>query len=294
MQEKKILGKGLSALIGENNTVLQSNTNFLYLDINNIIPNPNQPRKTFPEHEIAELSDSIKIHGILQPIIVTRQSQSSNNYIIVAGERRWRASIQAKLQTLPAIVLDKEESSTYEISLVENIQRQDLNSIEEAQAYDYLIKTFDYTQDDIAKKVSKSRSHVANTLRLLSLPQEVKDMIIDGRLSYGHAKTIASSEDPLKLANEILQNNLTVRQAEALTKSLKTKSGDNIIEISPHKRRFDKDADILEIERLLSDNLGLKVYVNDTSRGGQVVINFNTLDDLDTIIQKITHSGLNF
>jgi ParB family chromosome partitioning protein len=292
--EKRALGKGLSALISENVIGINDDSyqSLIEIDINHIDLNPNQPRKLFDEQEIAELADSIKELGLIQPIIVRKLS--SHQYQLIAGERRLTACKKAGLSKISAIVHSADSNQSAEIALVENIQRQDLTPLEEATAYDSLIKRFSYTQEALAKKVGKSRSHIANTLRLLNLPEDIKAMINNKKLSAGHARAILNSPNPEELAKKIVNDNLSVRDAENLKKPQKEQNRHKNLIQQGAEKHFTKDSDLLEIETMLSQSLGMKVSINDTQQGGQIVIDFDTLEQLDFIIQRLGSDVRNF
>lgn len=282
-QERRALGKGLSALLSTGDLDVNpnnDNTNqVVELDVNLIVPNQNQPRKNFSDIELKELADSIKEFGILQPIILKK---SGENYELIAGERRLRASKLAGLTKIPAIIRDYDLKQSFELALIENLQREDLNPMEEAIAYDKLMSSYSYTQLELSSKLGRSRSYIANTLRLLNLPEEVKVQLIDGKISAGHARAILKSNEPQKLTDRIIEQNLSVRDSEKLAKEPNLSHFD-------HERKYPvtKDHDLLEIEQMLTSKLGVKVMVKDTPRGGQVIINFNSLEELDGLIQLL-------
>lgn len=300
----KGLGKGLSALMGEeySQTVSTSNTpdrpdNTLPLD--QIVPGIFQPRTHFDEEFINELADSIEKNGVMQPIIVRPKAGQAGIYEIIAGERRWRASKLAKLTKIPVIIRDIDDKLALELALVENVQRQDLNALEEAAGYQRLIDDFSYTQETIARTVGKSRSHVANLLRILGLPEEVRGFIRQGSLTIGHAKAIAGSKDLLQLANQIVRDGLTVRQAETLAKgedidTPQTQSNSAISKSAqgPAKMKMkDKDADIIALEATLSESLGLNVSINVFgSQQGEVLIRYGSLTQLDEVLRRLSGS----
>jgi ParB family chromosome partitioning protein len=278
--EGRGLGRGLSALIGdeagsakgEARTQRMLPTAFLR-------PNRFQPRKTFEQEELRDLAASIREKGVLQPILVRPVAGDPNVFEIVAGERRWRAAQLAKVHDVPVVVREMGDGEALELAIVENVQREDLNAIEEAAAYHELMDRFSYTQERMADEVGKSRSHIANTVRLLKLPEAVKTMIRDGRLSAGHARTLIGLDDPEARAREIVEGALNVRQAEQRSKS---KSG-----IPPKPRA--KDADTRALESSLSNTLGLKVEVVDKGKkGGELKIHYRTLEQLDDLIQRLS------
>jgi ParB family chromosome partitioning protein len=289
MKKATGLGRGLSALIDEavrppkaEGTVSAGGVRAI--EIGRIRPNPLQPRKNFDDDALAELTASIVERGILQPILVRAIDEG---FEIIAGERRWRAAQKAQLHQIPAIVRDFDESVTAEIALIENIQREDLNAIEEAEGYRQLIGRFGHGQDAVAKIVGKSRSHVANLLRLLALPNSVKEMLLRGDISMGHARAILTSPEPEQLAQEIAKNGLSVRQAEQLAKQVKPGAGRDIAGAVERSQR-PVDADLAALERQLGDLLGLRVKVAHGKNGGTVVLHYSSLDQLDLICQRLS------
>ena len=299
MSEKKPasgLGRGLAALLDEAvrpkppegaapNEQEESARGVREVEIGRIRPNPAQPRMQFDEESITELADSIAERGVLQPILLR---PDGDNFQLVAGERRWRAAQRARLHTIPAIVREIDDSTAAEIALIENIQRQDLNAIEEAEGYKQLIDRYAHTQDEVAKLVHKSRSHVANLLRLLELPTAVKQSLLRGDISMGHARAIATAPDPEALAQEIVAKGLSVRQAEALAKRRKPGIADSIARASARRERQSSDADIAALERQLGDLLGLKVKVASDGNRGTVTLHYSSLDQLDLICQRLS------
>lgn len=291
MSDKKHgLGRGLSALLGDSPRPQQDPTSVSAgkgvqtIEIARIRPNPAQPRKHFDEEALAELAASIADHGVLQPILVRA---SGEGFVIIAGERRWRAAQRAQLHAIPAIIRDESEASSAEIALIENVQRQDLNAIEEAEGYRTLIATYGHGQDAVGKLVGKSRSHVANLLRLLDLPDDVRQLLMRGDISMGHARAIASNEDPSALAQRIVAEGLSVRQAEQLAKKVKPGAGADFGRASA-RNAHPADADLAALERQLGDMLGLKVKVSHSGRGGTVSLGYSTLDQLDMICQRLS------
>ena len=279
------LGRGLSALIGEpeEGGVAPSRT-VARLPIAELKPNPDQPRRRFDEGEIDELAASLRTHGIVQPLLV-RPDPSGEGWQIVAGERRWRAAQKARIHDAPVVVReDLGDSDVLEIALVENVQRADLDPVEEARAYARLIRDFGHTQERLAEVVGKSRSHLANTLRLLTLPEEVLKLLGDGALTAGHARALVGVEDPGALAMEIVTRGLTVREAEALAKRGK----------APPRRRTrkpGKDSDTEALEADLSAAIGMAVRIEHregTEGAGELRIRYRTLDDLDGLCRLLT------
>ncbi len=254
------------------------------IEIGRIRPNPAQPRVHFDEESIAELSQSIAERGVLQPVLLR---PDGGDFQLVAGERRWRAAQRARLHTIPAIIREIDNSTSAEIALIENVQRQDLNAIEEADGYRKLIETYGHTQDEVAKLVHKSRSHVANLLRLLELPSGVKQSLLQGDISMGHARAILTAEDPEELASEIVAKGLSVRQAEALAKRHRTDTGEASGPTEP-KQSQARDADLAALERQLGDMVGLKVKVANDGTRGTVTLHYSSLDQLDMICQRLS------
>jgi ParB family chromosome partitioning protein len=257
------------------------------IDIARIRPNPNQPRVQFDEEALDELADSIRERGVLQPILLRPEGE---DYLIIAGERRWRAAQRAPLHSIPALVREIDDSTTAEIALIENIQRLDLNPLEEAEGYRQLIQRHGHTQDDVGKLVHKSRSHVANLLRLLDLPEFVRQSLLQGDISMGHARAVATSEDPEELTREIIAKGLSVRQAEQRARREKNRPGPgyDIGRASARNAAKVADADLDALERQLGDMLGLKVQVSHKGQGGAVTLHYSTLDQLDMICQRLS------
>ena len=280
------LGMGLSALLGDAARAPSANNDeperggVREVELARIRPNPNQPRIRFSEESIAELAKSIAERGVLQPILLRPEG---DGFQIVAGERRWRAAQKARLHTIPAIIHEIDEATTAELALIENIQREDLNAIEEAEGYRQLIDRYGHTQEDVGKLVHKSRSHVANLLRLLDLPVAVRQSLLQGDISMGHARAVAAAPDPEALTREIVAKGLSVRQAE--TRAKRAKQG-------PRELVLDKsravDPDLAALERQLADMLGLKVQVTHKGQGGTVALHYSNLDQLDMICQRLS------
>ena len=284
------LGRGLSALIGEqaprpDGEAVAEQRGVREVQVGRIRPNPNQPRTLFTEEAIAELAESIADRGVLQPILLR---PSGDGYEIVAGERRWRAAQKARLHTIPAIVREFDDSAAAEIALIENIQREDLNPLEEAEGYRQLVKRYGHGQDEVARLVHKSRSHVANLLRLLDLPEFVRQSLLQGDISMGHARAVAAAEDPEALTREILAKGLSVRQAEALAKRVRPGAGTGFTQASARNANKRTDADLEALERQLSDMVGLKVRVSHNGSAGTVTLHYSSLDQLDMICQRLS------
>jgi len=286
MKKATGLGRGLSALIDEAVRPAKaegegSGTGVREIEVARIRANPLQPRKNFDESALSELTSSIVERGVLQPILVR---SVEDGFEIVAGERRWRAAQKAQLHKIPAIVRDFDEGSVAEIALIENVQREDLNAIEEAEGYRQLIGRYRHSQEAVGKLVGKSRSHITNLLRLLDLPDSVKQMLLRSDISMGHARAIVSAPEPEVLAHEIVKNGLSVRQAEQLAK--RAKPGRAAQQPSADTRPV--DADLAALERQLGDLLGLRVKVAHGKSGGTVALHYSTLDQLDLICQRLS------
>jgi ParB family chromosome partitioning protein len=248
--------------------------------------NPDQPRKRFDDKDLEELTNSVKQKGLIQPILVRPIPGTPNAYQIVAGERRWRASQRAELKEVPVVVRELNDQEVLEISIIENVQRADLNAIEEARGYKALMEQFGHTQEDIAKVIGKSRSHVANTLRLLALPPRVRDMVYEGKLSAGHARAIASAPDPEALADRIIEAGLTVREAEALARQAHEESGAEAG--SRGGRPPGKDSNVLALEAEVTASLGLEVDIRHKSDGaGEVKIRYSQLSQLEDVCRRL-------
>ena len=272
---KKGLGRGLSSLIGETKT--EKNTSKVL--ISDLIRNKYQPRKTFDAASLEELTTSIKERGIIQPIIVRRSEQQKSKYEIIAGERRWLAAQNAGLHEVPVVVTEADDLKSLEFAIVENVQRHDLNAIEEAQGYQKLITEFAYDQEKVSKFIGKSRSHVANCLRLLSLPFEVIKLIEDSKLTQGHAKVLVGLENSIFIAKKIIEKKLSVRQAESLVKIFKSKR---------NRKNSQKDPNLSQLELSISDKLGLNVLIkNKKNNSGSIIFNYKDLDQLNKIIEVI-------
>ena len=288
MKKVSGLGRGLSALIDESVRPVRQGgaavNGVRNVEIGRIRPNPSQPRRHFDEQAMAELAASIAERGLLQPILLR---SVGDDFEIVAGERRWRAAQKAQLHLIPAIVRELDDEASAEIALIENVQREDLSAIEEAEGYDKLIKTYGHTQEVVAKLVGKSRSHVANLLRLLDLPEAVRQMLLRGDISMGHGRAIASSPNAEALARDIVANGLSVRQAEDRARA--GRSGNGKVETKSAKPdRRPVDADLAALERQLGDLLGLRVKVAHGKSGGTVALHYSSLDQLDMICQRLS------
>ena len=274
-KNKKGLGRGLSSLIGDVKTTSVNNK----LSLSDIIRNRFQPRKNFDKDHLEELSNSIKERGVVQPIIVRKSNQSSGKYEIIAGERRWLASQNAGLHEIPAVIIEADDLKSLEFAIVENVQRHDLNSIEEAQGYQRLMDEFGYDQDKVAKFIGKSRAHVANCIRLLTLPNDVIKLIETDQLSQGHAKILVGLENAYLFAKKIIQKKLSVRQSENLIRLFK----------NPKKSKIDSNSSNLrDLEEILEKKLGIKVLIrNKKNNSGTIVFDYRDLDQLNRLIEII-------
>ena len=289
MAKKAGLGRGLSALMEEmGTTAAVERRDALLLPVAAIAPNSRQPRRHFDEQALAELADSIRVRGVLQPILV--RPLADGRHEIVAGERRWRASQLAGLHEIPALLRPFTESDSFEVALIENVQRQDLNAVEEAEGYHRLTSEYHLTQQRVAELVGKSRSHVANLLRLVELPDDVLDLLRSGQLTFGHAKAILAAADPPALAAEAVARGWTVRQTEAAARRshqpAAPAAGAQMAGASSN-RQAPKDADTEALEYQLSDTLGLPVAIEAVGGKGCLTIRFSDLDQLDAIIARL-------
>ncbi|MDX1923869.1 MAG: ParB/RepB/Spo0J family partition protein [Rickettsiaceae bacterium] len=285
--KNKGLGKGLAALISQQNGDLgakEQETGPQMVNIKNIEPNKFQPRKMFDEDTIAELASSIAQHGIIQPII-TRKIPESNKYQIIAGERRWRAALLVGLDEVPIISRDIDDKELAEQALIENIQRQNLNPVEEANAYHELMQKYQYSQEQLSKSLGKSRSHVANMLRVTTLPDSVKKYLEEGKISFGHAKVIAGHEKAELIAKEIISGELSVRKTEDLIKDFSQKSNNTP---RAKSKEIENVGDLKAIEDSLTDILGLRVKIENQGSSGRVIISFNNYVQLDDIIETLS------
>ncbi len=282
---RRRLGRGLAALIGEIDRSIEPAVANVRSDahapIEMLRPNPRNPRRQFGEADLTDLAQSIREHGVVQPVIVRPVAGEAGQYEIIAGERRWRAAQRAGLSEIPVLVREVNDRTALELAIVENVQRADLNPLEEASGYQQLIDEHNYTQADLGQVIGKSRSHVANTLRLLRLPDEVRSLLADGALSAGHARTLVTAPDPERLARRIVEEGLSVRQAEALSQQPSSTNS------RARKEIVEKDADTVALERLLSDATGLKVSVAHKDKGGEVRISYRSLDQLDELCRRL-------
>ena len=274
-QIKKGLGRGLSSLIGE--TKIESKTN--KLSLSDIVPNKFQPRKSFDEENLDDLTNSIKERGVIQPIIVRKSSSDSSQYEIIAGERRWLAARKAGLHDIPVVVTEADDLKSLEFAIVENVQRHDLNPLEEAQGYKRLIDEFNYDQEKVSKFIGKSRSYITNSLRLLNLPKEVLDFVETKKITAGHAKILVGLENASFIANKIIEKKLSVRQTENFVKLFKKSSKKNI---------FSKDPNIIDLEKSVADKIGVSVLIkNSKVNKGTITFSYQDLNQLNKIIEII-------
>ena len=274
-KSKKGLGRGLSSLIGDSEKI----DNKKNVSISSLVRNKYQPRKKFDETSLEELTNSIRARGIIQPIIVRPSSNNINQFEIVAGERRWQAAQYAGLHEVPVVVINADNLKTLEFAIVENVQRKDLNPIEEAEGYKRLIDEFSYDQDKVSKFIGKSRAHISNCLRLLTLPQEIIELIIDEKLSQGHAKILVGLDNAALLAKKIISKKLSVRQTEGLVRVLKSYSRGS-------SNR--KDPNILNLEEELSNKIGMRVFVkNKKNNTGTITLEYKAADQLDRLVEII-------
>ena len=284
---KRRLGRGLAALIGEMDQPVPVGEPQRTVSADRIIPiefiarSQRNPRRHFDENELQDLAASIRQHGIVQPVVV--RTVGVNRYEIIAGERRWRAAQLAGFTDVPVIVRDVDDRTALELAIVENVQRSDLNPLEEAMGYEQLIAEHGYTQNDLGEIIGKSRSHVANSLRLLKLPDPVRDMLADGSLSAGHARALVSTSDPANLARMIVSKGLSVRDAERLAQNDIKSQG----EATEKRPAAEKDSDTVALERSLSDALGLDVKINHKGGSGQIRIAYRTLEQLEAVCRLL-------
>ena len=274
-KNKKGLGRGLSSLIGDTDTKVIKNK----VSVSSLIRNKFQPRKNFNEESLKELTDSIRERGVIQPIIVRRSKDETDKYEIIAGERRWLASQNAGLHEVPIVEIEADDLKSLEFAIVENVQRNDLNAIEEAKGYERLINEFYYDQEKVSKFIGKSRSHIANSLRLLSLPLEVVSLIERGKLSQGHAKVLVGMDNAKFLATKIVDKKMSVRQAENLIRFLKNK---------PLKRVDNKDPNILSLEKNLAEKTGITAIIqNKKNNSGYIKFEYKDIDQLNRLIEVL-------
>ena len=276
------LGRGLSALLSVDAIApkVEAQGDIRYININDVSPGPFQPRQIFDPEHLEDLAKSIEKQGILQPLIVRPLQNQVTNYEIVAGERRWQAAKKAGLSQVPVLVKELSDRQTLEVAITENVQRADLNPIEEAEGYKRLMDDFSYTQEEVSQNVGKSRSHVANTVRLLALPEKIRHYLESGQLTAGHARALLTSSDPEALAEKIIHQKLNVRQTEQAAKSRKKES----------QGPLSQDADIASLEEVLTQHLGLQARIDQKGQGGEIRIIFKNMDQLDRLTTHL--SGL--
>lgn len=277
------LGRGLATLIGDMGTEaadFRKSQSPRHLPIEFLRANPRNPRHSFDASDLDDLANSVREKGIVQPILVRAVADTNDSYEIIAGERRWRAAQKAALHEVPVVVVEASDKEALELAIIENVQRSDLNALEEARGYHQLVEEYGYGAADLANAIGKSRSHVANTLSLLKLPPSVQEYLREGKLTAGHARALINTEDPEAIAKKIVEAGLTVREAENLRR---TQSGKG----KAASAKSHKDADTLAIEKSLSDHLGLAVTINHRSNGGAVQIAYKTLEQLDGICRRL-------
>ena len=277
MNKENKLGMGLGALLSTTNNKNETNNNVQKINISQIVPNPLQPRKNFKNEELKELSSSIKNQGLIQPIIV--KPTDDNQFQIIAGERRWRACQLNGMHEVDCVIKDLDETSVLEAALIENIQREDLNVIEEANAYKGLINIKNINNESLAKLIGKSPSHVSNTLRLLELDKKIQEMVINGYLSMGHARALIGVPDAINKANEIVEKKLSVRQTEKITSEFKNNK----------KNKTEKDPNITDLEKELSDKIGLRTSIqfNESGSSGSLTLYYSDLNQLDDLMKRL-------
>ena len=277
-KNKKGLGRGLSSLIGDGDARTSNDK----ISISSIIPNQNQPRKIFDKEALNELANSIKERGIIQPLIVRKSNIHVDKFELIAGERRWQAAQLSDLHDVPVIVIDADNLKSLELAIIENVQRKDLNPIEEAESYKNLIDNFSYDQEKVSKFIGKSRSHISNSLRLLTLPAKLIEMIRIGKISQGHAKILIGLENAILLAEKIVKKKLSVRQAESLVRLIKNSSS---------KFYRSKDSNIIATENELADKIGMRVILNNKkNNSGTLSFQYKGIDQLDRLINIIKNN----
>ena len=277
-KSKKGLGRGLSSLIGDSGIKISNNK----ISIGSIVPNINQPRKLFDKEALDELTNSIKERGIIQPLIVRKSNNKSDKYELIAGERRWQAAQAAGFHEVPVVIIDADNLKSLEFAIIENVQRKDLNPIEEAESYKKLIEKFNYDQDKVARFIGKSRSHISNSLRLLTLPLKVIEMVRNNKITQGHAKILVGLENSLLLADKIIRKKLSVRQTESLIRLIKNVS---------KKSKKGKDSNILATENELTSKLGMRVHLNNKrNNSGTLIFEYKGFDQLDRLIGIIKNN----
>jgi ParB family chromosome partitioning protein len=292
-QGKPRLGRGLAALIGDVGdeiAVVERSRGQRRVPVEFLRPNPRNPRKTFAEDELERLASSIRERGIIQPVVVRAIPTTPDAYEIVAGERRWRAAQLAGLHDIPVVVVEVDDRTSLEYAILENVQRSDLNPIEEAAGYQRLLNDFRYTQEELSKVIGKSRSHLANIVRLLELPDGVKRRVVAGELTAGHARALLSVKNPEAVAKRVVEDGLTVREVEEIAAADQGGQGE-ARSGRPRRAPVEKDPDTRAVERALEDVLGLVVSIEHKGRGGELRIRYATLDQLDALCRRLNASG---
>ena len=292
MEKNTRLGRGLSALMGEDDEVYESAPTanseppegISFVDVEDLVPSPYQPRRVFATDALADLVLSIKEKGVLQPLLVRKNPKKSTGYEIIAGERRFRASKMAGLKTVPVIIKQFSNKDALEVALIENLQREDLNPLEEAESYKRLLQEFKYTQEELSKVIGKSRSHLSNMMRLLELPDEIKQMVEKKELTVGHARALLSAQDPISLAMEVLKKGYSVRKTERLA----SKKGSGL---AKSRQSVEKPDDIIVLENELSRVLAAKLTIKWNGHAGDIQIKCDNLDKLDAILQRLSIGG---
>jgi len=291
-QERRGLGRGLSALmadVGMTDSDGATDRSVRRVDqqipVEQIVPNPDQPRRQFSAEKLSELAASIREKGVIQPLILRRHPRDADRYEIVAGERRWRAAQMAQLHTVPAVIRDLDDTEVLEVAIIENIQRSDLNAVEEAAGFRHLMDRFGHTQERLSEALGKSRSHIANLLRLLNLPEDVLDLVRQGELSAGHARALITSDDPSAMAKAVVTKGLSVRQTEALVKEPKQSASSK-----PGKARPEKDADTRALELDLAAAVGMAVTINHDAgmESGALTVRYKPLEELDELCRILS------
>ncbi|WP_108483788.1 ParB/RepB/Spo0J family partition protein [Oceaniglobus ichthyenteri] len=294
-QERRGLGRGLSALMADVGVAEQGKSDDKparridhFIPVDRIEPNPEQPRRAFPQERLSELAASIREKGVIQPLILRKNPRDPEMFEIVAGERRWRAAQLAQLHEVPAVVRELDDIEVLEIAIIENIQRSDLNPVEEAAGYRQLMDRFGHTQEKLAEALGKSRSHIANLLRLLNLPDDVLALLRDGALSTGHARALVATDDPSALAKIVVSKGLSVRQTEALAKNPKPDATPK-----PRKEKAEKDADTRALEQDLSAAVGMSVVINHDAgmESGALSVTYKSLEELDELCRMLSNPG---
>ena len=274
-KSKKGLGRGLSSLIGDSDLKTTNNK----VSISSILPNKNQPRKVFEKESLEELTNSIKERGIIQPLIVRKSDNQDDKFELIAGERRWQAAQSAGLNEVPVVIISADNLKSLEMAIIENVQRKDLNPVEEAKSYKNLIENFGYDQEKVSKFIGKSRTHVSNCLRILSLPEKILNFISEGKMSQGHAKILVGVNNAIFLAEKIIKKGLSVRQTENLIKLIKN---------GPYLKKYKKDPNILNIEAELMEKIGMRVnLINKKNNQGTISFEYKGVDQLDRFIKII-------